>query len=206
MKPFIYFDLGKVLLDFDFTEAGLAFSLLTGKDGLGIIEQMFTEELDFCNQFETGGISSADFFAFIIKRFELNVRIDELEEAYNDIFTPIDGMEPLVADLADQGYRLGILSNTCPPHWNFCRRKYAALFSHFEVQAPSFELRAMKPFREIYQHAAKLAGVNFSDIIFIDDRAENIEAACACGIAGHVFRSEEKLRAFLASRGIQVRR
>ncbi len=205
MKPFIYFDMGKVLIDFDFTKAQRRISDLTGLDGGTILDEMFSDEYDFCCQFETGDITSDEFFGFIIKRYGLNVRIEELEEAYNEIFTPYPEMERLAADLSSQGYRLGILSNTCMPHWNYCQKNYPSLFTHFEILAASCELHAMKPSETIYLRAAELTGVSPQEIIFIDDRPENIDGARAVGFDGHVFRSVWQLINFLSSRDIVVR-
>lgn len=54
----------------------------------------------------------------------------------------------------------------------------------------SFNLGLLKPDAAIYDYVRKSLGCAFSEIIFIDDKIENIEGACALGINGILFDKE----------------
>ena len=54
-------------------------------------------------------------------------------------------------------------------------------FKYIDKLFLSFELGMVKPNLEIYKKVEELSGINASDILFIDDRIENIRAAALCG-------------------------
>jgi HAD superfamily hydrolase (TIGR01549 family) len=125
-----------------------------------------------------------------------------LEMAANDIFwlyTPLVG---LVGRLNAGGYRLGVLSNTNRGHWCYVAGRFAYLTSIFHVHAMSFEIGVMKPAPQIYEAAARLAGVEPNDIFFTDDRPENVLAANQAGWDAVLFTTPAVLRLELFDRGI----
>ena len=101
------------------------------------------------------------------------------------------------------GHRMGILSNICESHWHWCRNQYAHVGKLFTIAALSYELGGMKPAKHVYEGAAKLAGVEATDIFFTDDLAENVEAAQAAGWRAHLYTSTQDLIAALRSTGLQ---
>ena len=56
-----------------------------------------------------------------------------------------------------------------------------------------------KPDPRIYRHAAERAGAQPQRCLFVDDTAENVEAARALGMTGLHYRGAEELRALLAA-------
>ena len=58
-------------------------------------------------------------------------------------------------------------------------------------------VQMVKPNADIYERLMKEYGLESSDCVFIDDRAENIEAARALGMKGIVFESYEQANAVL---------
>ncbi|WP_030276028.1 HAD-IA family hydrolase [Streptomyces sp. NRRL B-24484] len=64
----------------------------------------------------------------------------------------------------------------------------------------SAEVGSAKPDRRIYEIAAERAGVAPERCLFVDDRAENVAAAVALGMAGLHHRTPADLRAALAGR------
>ena len=59
-----------------------------------------------------------------------------------------------------------------------------------------------KPDPAIYQLALTRFGLSAEQTIFIDDREDNIDAARAEGMAGHLFSSAAALEADLTARGL----
>ncbi|MBO5031148.1 MAG: HAD family phosphatase [Lachnospiraceae bacterium] len=58
-------------------------------------------------------------------------------------------------------------------------------------------VQMVKPNADIYERLMKEYGLEASECVFIDDRAENIEAARALGMKGIVFESYEQANAVL---------
>jgi glucose-1-phosphatase len=120
-----------------------------------------------------------------------------------DIFEVIDESVAIVERLHAAGVRLGILSNTNPIDWGFVMSgRFPFLNRCFEQFALSYEVRAMKPERAIYEAAVAMAGCAAGDVFFTDDKPENVEGALAAGLDAVLFTSPEQLRDELTLRGM----
>ena len=195
MIKFIYFDMGGVLLSYDFSKTANAITAKTGLNGQDVIEDLYTNYIDQWNDFELGAISPEDFFSL----FHLPMSFEDLKKAYNEIFTLKEDTFQLVKTLKEKGMRLGVLSNTSQPHWEYVQSTFPELFSQFDVLLGSHELHLAKPGRQIYLAAAQAAGVKPSEILFFDDLAPNIAGAKAAGFDAVQFicadQAEEELKA-----------
>jgi len=92
-----------------------------------------------------------------------------------------------------------VWSNTDPIHWSVLGPAIDGVVHH---AASSFRLRAAKPDPRFY--AAALAGHAPGDVLFVDDRANNVAAARALGIDAVVVTSVQGARELLSARGIAV--
>ncbi len=105
-------------------------------------------------------------------------------------------------DLRAAGFRTGILSNLPRPLGESLRRLEGFL-SHFDHVTFSYEIGAVKPQPEIYRHAIAGLGLAPAEILFIDDRPENIEGGEAAGLATVTFTTwEDFLARDRASHGL----
>ena len=86
----------------------------------------------------------------------------------------------LIAELKEQGYRLMVLSNMSPEYIDFLRKM--PVYSHFDDEIISCEVKCVKPEREIYELLLLRYGLNPAETIFIDDRYDNVEVAEEVGI------------------------
>lgn len=202
LPKIIFFDLGKVLLDYDFTVAARRLNALTGLDGMAIMNATLAEKTPVCEAIETDQISSEDLYQWVRENFGLTISRDAFEKAHRDIFTVWPDSLELVKDLKAAGFRLGVLSNICQVHWDFCLENYPEVFGHFDLPLASVILKARKPNPEIYERAAQRAGVGLNEIVFFDDRTENVQAACDLGIDGILFTDAHQARLDLQKRGI----
>ena len=82
-----------------------------------------------------------------------------------------------------------------------CRARYLwddlGLNAHFDSIFYSADLRAQKPELEFFRRTQDRIGAQARDIIFADDRMENVQAANAQGWRGILYRRLEDLRAAL---------
>jgi putative hydrolase of the HAD superfamily len=101
----------------------------------------------------------------------------------------------IIEDLAAGGTRLALLSNAGPDFSSFFRHgSFGRLFEQVFV---SGELLLVKPDAAIYRHVLEELGIEAGQMVFVDNKAENVAGAEAIGITGHVFTSPAGLRAFL---------
>jgi FMN phosphatase YigB (HAD superfamily) len=129
--------------------------------------------------------------------------MDELFAAGCDIFDEIGESVAIVERLHAAGGRLGIMSNTNPIDWGFVTSgRFPFLNRCFEQFTLSYEVRAMKPERAIYEAAVARAGCAASEVFFTDDKPENVEVALAAGLDAVLFTSPEQLRLELERRGL----
>ncbi len=102
---------------------------------------------------------------------------------------PVDGMNELLDDIKAAGGKLFLLSNiskgfaeryTTFPH-------ILSTLSRFDGLMFSGAVCKTKPHRDIYEHLLATYSLSAADCVFIDDRADNVEAARAVGMGGIVF-------------------
>lgn len=200
MKPkVIVFDLGKVLVDFDFSLAArkvLARSTRPPEQLQNLLQ--FSPLL--C-QFERGEITDRQFFEVVREATGYQDGFDTFASAFADIFTEIPEMTRLHARLRAAGWPTWILSNTNTLAETHIRRAFP-FFSQFDGYLFSFTAGVMKPDAKIYEAAERATGCRGPELLFLDDRRENVEAALARGWQGWVQETPEKTWAEFNRRGL----
>jgi glucose-1-phosphatase len=203
MPPaFLYFDLGKVLIDFDNNRMFRQMAEVAGVDPLAVKAVLMDNGLQ--GQYETGRISTPAFYETFCQQTGTRADFEALAKANGEIFWPIEPMQRLVRGLHGSGLRLGVLSNTNPNHWDYCYRHYPLLEECFAVRVLSHRVGASKPDAAIFHAAAEMAGHAPAEIFFTDDLAENVASARAVGFDAVQFTSAPELIAALRQRGVEV--
>jgi HAD superfamily hydrolase (TIGR01509 family) len=105
----------------------------------------------------------------------------------------------LHAELRERGFKTFIFSNTNDLAVEHIRRNFC-FFSDFDGYVFSYEVGAMKPLPRIYEAMETMAGKSGSDLIYIDDRPENIAAGAARGWQAILHETPEQTRATISSR------
>ena len=202
MQPkFLYFDLGRVLVNFDVDQMLRQVGAVAGVGPEDVRAALFDGGL--MRQYETGRLASRDFYEAFCAALGSRPDYDALAAATADIFELNLPVLPLAAQLRQAGYPMGILSNTSEIHWEHCFSRYRIVADAFAVHALSYRLGAMKPDAAIFRAAAKLAGCRPEEIFFVDDLAEHVAGARAVGFDAVQFTSAEALSADLRQRGIR---
>jgi putative hydrolase of the HAD superfamily len=113
-----------------------------------------------------------------------------------------EGTVALIEDLAAAGYRLALLSNAPAGIAEVVAE--LPLARVFEHQAFSCFLGSVKPEPECYRAVLAMLGAQPADVVFLDDRPENVAGAAALGIRGVHFTTPQAARAALAGHGVTV--
>ncbi len=199
MHKAIIFDLGRVLVHFDFQRGYRALEGLCPYAAAEIPGRIFPAEL--VRRFETGLIGPRDFYAEFSKLLDLTIDYSRFCEIWNCIFTEALLPESLLESLAAR-YRLVLLSNTNPIHFESIRAAFPHLLRHFHRMVLSYEVKAMKPQPEIYRAAIEAADCRAEECFFTDDILQYVEAARELGIDAVQFESREQIERELRTRGI----
>lgn len=200
MIRFLYFDLGNVLANFTVERLLRQMGEAAGVDAERVREVVFDAGLQ--TDFETGRVNSQQFYEHFCRETGTRPDYQTLACAASDIFELNVPIVPVLAGLAQAGWPMGILSNTCEPHWEHCLRRFAILPALFSTYALSYRIGAMKPEAAIFRAAAELAGCRPEEIFYLDDLPQHVEGAKAVGFDAVQYVGTPQLRAELRRRGI----
>lgn len=110
-------------------------------------------------------------------------------------------MVSLVGELSAQGVQVALLSNIPEDLAAHYEQRYRWLDA-FSLLALSCRTGHAKPEAQAYHWCAEALGVPPSEVLFVDDRADNVAAAEATGMRGHLFSSPPALRSTLTAEGL----
>ncbi len=168
----VVFDLGKVLLDFDYGRAARHLAAHSSATELEIRAAL--DQSPLLHEYETGLLSTKDFFAEAVSRIGFKGDQPTFARLFADIFTPIDDMIALHGELRQAGIPTFIFSNTNELAIAHIRRAHG-FFNDFTGYVLSYEETSMKPTPRIYEAVEKMTWLKGPDLLYIDDRLENIE-------------------------------
>lgn len=192
----VIFDIGNVLVDFKWRELmeelGLPKALqpefektVFGSHWWGELDHGVLEESEVLEKLRQDNKGHLDEFNLIWDNR------DKLVEPYPYAVSWIENLKKC-------GFRVYLLSNY--PRDLFSLHTECGCFPFLDKvdgKVVSGFVKMIKPNADIYEHLMKEYGLKASDCVFIDDRAENIEAARALGMKGIVFESYEQASAAL---------
>ena len=148
-----------------------------------------------------GTVSVVDYWAAVAADNATSFRPSQVHELWVADFRSWWSVEPATVDLIDElhcgGTRLVILSNA---GFDFVSGfHYSPLGRYFERIFVSAEMDAIKPDPQIYREVAAELGIALEQMVFIDNKSINTDAAAALGITAHHFTGVESLGTFLRS-------
>lgn len=191
----VLFDIGGVLLQLDYREAFRELGLGAETETHAAMTWLGADP-DY-DAFERGRLSEADYHRRLVAKLPVRIDIDRFRRLWNGIIgEPYDGVPQLLATLARR-VPIYALSNSNVTHIDHVLGRFP-WFANFREVFSSHHLGVRKPTPEIYALAQGRIGVPADQILFFDDRRENVEAASACGMnAMHVASSPDDLIAAL---------
>jgi putative hydrolase of the HAD superfamily len=197
----VIFDLGGVIVPLDFRRGYEALQGLSPYRAEEIPARIAATGL--VPRLEKGLIEPEEFAARISEALDLGVSFEEFCRIWSAIFPPHTLIPESLLESLRGRHRLLLLSNTNAIHFPFIRNHYP-LLRHFDDFVLSYQVGAMKPAPEIYREAVARSGCAPRECFFIDDVAENVEAARREGLDAARFVSYEQLRDELRARQIDV--
>lgn len=195
----LLFDLGRVLIPFEFNRAYRAMESLTGMQTQEIRQSLAATNL--FRVFESGLMQPEEFAAAVMGVLGFRCDLPEFSRIWNSIFLPETLIpEAAIQELASR-YRLIIVSNTNQLHFEMLERAYP-IFRHFHGFVLSYQVQAMKPDPAFYAAALRMAECEAHECVFIDDLPENVAGAQRAGFDGIIFESFPQLLEEFKQRGL----
>ena len=198
----ILYDLGNVILPFNHYQIAEKLARFSQGDESGgpetIFSYLFAREQGTINAYETGKVSTSEFFLDLKKSFRLSLSFGAFVPIWNDIFVENPEVSEMV--LLQKGrWKLGLVSNTNSLHFDYALSKFPIL-QVFDRWILSHEVGFKKPDAEIFHKAMEWASVEPKKILFIDDMMKNVEAAISSGMQGIHFTSARQLKEELSKK------
>ncbi len=165
------FDIGRVLLDFNFETSLTRLLPANIKNPAERINQVLNRK----DALEAGTISPDHYTSWALKTLESHATPSQFQQAWQQIFTVNHPMWRCVHKLANDRHRLILISNISAIHWPWILHTYPD-FSHFYGAVLSFETGFLKPQPEMYQHTITKYKLDPASTIYIDDMSQNITA------------------------------
>jgi HAD superfamily hydrolase (TIGR01509 family) len=190
-KKFILFDLGGIFVPDNtrLLNQGIASHLGISK------EEMIALWNDALPELFTGRMKIIDFYESRFgNRYDSNV----LLQMHLEIYTRGFKINPLMLELLKKlnlKHTTACLSNTEIEVSDVNRK--LKLYEHFQYEFLSTEMRMMKPNADIFISAVQKLNASNEDIIFIDDKEENVKAASLLGLKTILFENVDETKELL---------
>lgn len=198
MLQAVIFDIGNVLLGFDFGKTFRRLAPWCGVDPREIAPRLSRLK----EPLESGRMSSDLFLETVARDLEYRGDALELRRAWQEIFEPIESTHDLVRRLRGR-VPLYLLSNTSDLHTEYFIPRYP-VFECFEDAVFSHEVQLAKPDPAIYRLALERFGIAAGGTLFVDDLRENVDSAAGVGLQTHHYSAarHEELERVVGEMGL----
>ena len=153
--------------------------------------------------YDRGDIDGAAYWTAVVGQQELGLSPDQIATLIKldseSITRPNQGAVQWAKLLHHEGFPLALLSNMPFELSRYVTKSFQSL-SRFEYLIYSCDYRSIKPELAIYRNCLELLKAAPQDILYLDDRAENVEAAACLGINSVLFDTVEKTASRVESR------
>ena len=170
----VVFDLGKVLLEFDYRIAARALAADSDLDADAILEIL--DQSPLLHRYECGALDSRAFEREVRERTGYRGATEAFGWAFADIFTEVAAMTGVLDELRRIRVPAFLFSNTNELAVRHIQSNFK-FFEAFERRVLSYEVGAMKPDTRAYEAVESVTGLQGADLLFLDDRADNIAGA-----------------------------
>ncbi|OYW73840.1 MAG: hypothetical protein B7Z37_20110 [Verrucomicrobia bacterium 12-59-8] len=174
-QPAILSDVGKVLIDFDFSVAARRLAQQCDHPA----ETVLTLFDDIKVPYEVGDIDDAEFVRQGMALTGFRGTSQEFEAIWCEIFAQNEPMHATLNALAGR-LPMHLLSNTNELHKAYFLREFP-IFQHFQNGVYSHTARCAKPGEEIFHKTAAQLDLDPARTFYIDDLEANIATAARLG-------------------------
>lgn len=190
----IVFDLGNVLIDFN--PGRIVNAVFTDKQE----QDLFLKEIFLSKEWklvDKGIMTIEEHQRNLVAHYPQYAKeIDWILKNWHKDLPTFPEMFIIVQLLDKFGFDLYILSNAGFRYFEYALSK-KKIFHYFIGITISAELKLLKPQREIYDQFCQIHNLKPEECLFIDDKAENVQAAINAGWQAYQFKGPLDLVSFL---------
>lgn len=181
----IVFDLGNVLIDYNPNR--IINAVFTDEETKSLLlEEIFQSK--GWKLLDKGVMNFDDHTQDLVSRYpQYATEIDWILKNWHKDQPDVQGMYSLVEKLSCTEFELYVLSNASERFYNFALANNK-IFQFFKGVTISAELKLLKPQKEIYDQFCQIHNLNPVECLFIDDKAENVQAAIDAGWQAYQFK------------------
>lgn len=193
MAKTVIFDLGGVLVHLDWDKVCGRLQELSGL----AVDKVRHEVINgpIVRSVMQGLLNPRAYQEALCDKLGIGLPYNEFVDIWNGLLSANEAIVPVVVQLK-LGNRLVLASNTDPIHFAHADESFIVL-RQFDHHFLSYEMGLLKPDPAFFHHVLLTLDSPAADCIFIDDRAENVEAARGIGITAIQFEGASQLQSDL---------
>lgn len=190
MAKTVIFDLGGVLVHLDWDKVCGRLQELSGLAADKVRHEVINGPIVRSSML--GRLGARDFQHALCRKLGVDLGYEDFVNIWNSLLSANETIVPLVEHLK-LGHMLVLASNTDAIHFKHSDESFIVL-RQFDHHFLSYEMGLLKPDPAFFHHALRSLDTTAADCIFIDDRAENVEAARGIGITAIQFEGASQLQ------------
>jgi epoxide hydrolase-like predicted phosphatase len=198
----LLFDLGGVVIDFDFAGAFRVWASRASCDP-NLLAERFSID-DPYKQHERGEIPASTYFATLRQSLSIDLSDEDFIAGWNNVYLGIVPGMTRVLSVVQRHLPLFAFTNSNPTHKSVWEHLYASELRPFETIFVSSDLGSRKPDPDAFELVASRMGFAPGEVLFFDDGPENVEGARMAGLQGVLVGSMRDVHCALSSIGIEI--
>ena len=152
--------------------------------------RVFLESDEMSKLYKTGKITDQEFWSFAIKEWGLNLTVEEIIKILINGYAIDDGLAGVIRDIRKSGLKTCVCSNNFPARINGLHKRFGFL-NDFDAITLSYEVGAKKPSQKIFYDLVSKVGTKPEEIVFTDDKEDNVVGAKKMGIQAFFYEGLE---------------
>lgn len=186
----VIFDLGNVLVAYDHRRTLEALAEVSA----ATVDELWAIAHEIGHTLEVGDMSGAELHELLVQRAGTTRDFERFFTAFCAGMTPDPAALDYALSIQDwPDATAAVISNTNELHVRWLDEHVAAL-KQFDLVMMSNEVHLVKPDPAIFLLALELLDLPPAQTLFIDDMAENVDAAKELGMAGLVYEGWDRTR------------
>ncbi len=182
---YFLFDAGNTLVNFDLLKMS---SIMASEGSLSEAELLTVfHDNPLVHAVESGCLSEEEYMQEVNKTLGLQWDLERMTQAWQEIFTLNACGYGLFKRCIEAGEKVCICSNLAAHNAEALKRNWPDFFTSSYHNFLSFDMKKYKPNTDFYTHILNVLKAPPEYCLFVDDKAENIEAAEALGMRGVLF-------------------
>ena len=187
MTKYIFFDMDGVLTT-DTTGSYTTAKFFADKFKIDF-DELFQYTKPFDSDIDAGKLTVNEVWAKVAEKYNKEFKDEYIREAF--LSTPIDAKMLEIVDKLKENYKVGIITDNSIERANaiFDKNNFREIFDTIII---SGEVKSTKKSVEIFNIAAKKAGVECNECVFIDNNPNNAKVADEAGFKGIWFDDQAR--------------